>query len=213
MRYRLAIFDFDGTLADSFPWVMGMMNEVADRFDFRRIEPDEVDSLRLCDAREIMRRLGIRRWKLPMIAHYVRSRMAADVHHIHLFPGAAEMLTELSQSGVRLVVVSANGENTIRKVLGAHGGLIEAYAGGVSLFGKRRKLLRMSKITGVPAAQCLVIGDEIRDLDAARAARMAFGAVSWGATRPAAFIARTPDHLFSTVPEITATVLGRATVG
>jgi phosphoglycolate phosphatase len=209
MRYRLAIFDFDGTLADSFPWVMGMMNEVADRFNFRRVEDHEIDSLRLCDAREIMRRLGIRRWKLPMIAHYVRSRMAADVHQIHMFPGAADMLTELSEAGVRLVVVSANGEETIRKVLGVHAARIEAYAGGVSLFGKRSKLMRMSKLTGVPAAQALVIGDEIRDLDASRAAHMAFGAVSWGSTRPPAFIARSPDYLFAEMAEISATILGR----
>jgi phosphoglycolate phosphatase len=208
MRYRLAIFDFDGTLADSFPWVMGMMNEVADRFKFRRVGDDEVESLRMCDAREIMRRLGIRRWKLPMIAHYVRTRMAADVEHIHLFPGVGEMLEQLSASGVRLTVVSANGEETIRKVLGEHAQLFEAYAGGVSLFGKRSKLMRMSRLTGVPARETLVIGDEIRDLNASRKARMPFGAVSWGSTRPAAFIARAPDYMFGDIADITAAILG-----
>ena len=208
MRYRLAIFDFDGTLADSFPWVIGMMNDVADRFNFRRVEDDEVESIRHSDAREIMRRLGIRRWKLPMIAHYVRSRMAADVNLIHMFPGTGEMLEQLSAAGVRLAVVSANGEPTIRAVLGEHAKLFEAYAGGVSMFGKRSKLLRMSRLTGVPASETLVIGDEIRDLDAARAAKMPFGAVSWGSTRAPAMIARTPDYLFYTVPEITAAILG-----
>lgn len=29
MRYRLAIFDFDGTLADSFPWFATVVNDVA----------------------------------------------------------------------------------------------------------------------------------------------------------------------------------------
>ena len=53
MRYRLAIFDFDGTLADSFPLVMTMMNDVADRFGFRRVGEGELDELRLCGAREI----------------------------------------------------------------------------------------------------------------------------------------------------------------
>ena len=208
MRYRLAIFDFDGTLADSFPWVIGMMNDVAERFKFRRVADDEVESLRMCDAREIMRRLGIRRWKLPMIAHYVRSRMAADVDQIHMFPGAGEMLEQLAQGGVKLAVVSANGEDTIRKVLGEHADLFGAYAGGVSLFGKRSKLMRMSRLMGVPASEIMVIGDEIRDLDATRAARMTFGAVSWGSTRPAAMLERTPDYLFYSVSDITKAVLG-----
>lgn len=30
MRYRLAIFDFDGTLADSFSWFLGVVNRLAD---------------------------------------------------------------------------------------------------------------------------------------------------------------------------------------
>ncbi|MDB5461030.1 MAG: putative phosphoglycolate phosphatase [Caulobacteraceae bacterium] len=210
MRYRLAIFDFDGTLADSFPWVIGMMNDVAVRFKFRRVEEDEVESLRMCDAREIMRRLGIRRWKLPMIAHYVRTRMAADVDQIRLFPGTGEMLRQLSDAGVKLAVVSANGEQTIRAVLGEHASLFQAYSGGVSLFGKRSKLMRMSRLIGVPAGETLVIGDEIRDLDATRAARMTFGAVSWGSTRPAAMLARSPDYLFDAVPDITKAVLGDA---
>lgn len=208
MRYGLAIFDFDGTLADSFPWVLGAMDEVADRFKFRRPRPDELDELRHCDAREVMRRLGVKRWKLPMIARYVRTRMAADVDQIALFDGAGAMIEEVAAAGLKLAVVSANGEATIRTVLGPHAGRIGAFAGGVSLFGKRGKLLRMSRVAGVPPAQTMVIGDEIRDLDAARKAGMAFGAVSWGLTRADALAARRPDALFERMTDISKTLLG-----
>jgi phosphoglycolate phosphatase len=208
MRYRLAIFDFDGTLADSFPLVIEMMNDVADRFAFRRVAEGELESLRQCDAREIMRRLGVKRWKLPMIARYVRSRMAADVHKIGLFPGAEEMLAKLAAEGVKLAVVSANGEETIRTVLGpTNTPLIDGFAAGVSLFGKRNKLIRMAKLAGVERSETVVIGDELRDLDAARAAGMAFGAVSWGATRAEAHQARGADFVFERMDQITAAVL------
>ena len=211
MRYRLAIFDFDGTLADSFPWVLGMMNDVADRFSFRRVQDGELDELRLCDAREIMRRLGVKRWKLPMIARYVRTRMAADVDQITLFPGAGQMLADLSTAGVRLAVVSANGEDTIRNVLGAdNAALIDGFAAGVSLFGKRSKLAKMAHKAGVARSECIVIGDELRDLDAARAAGMAFGAVSWGATRSSAHLARGADFIFESMDQIAPVVLGQA---
>lgn len=208
MRYRLAIFDFDGTLADSFPWVMGTMNDVADRFKFRRVADGELDELRHCDAREVMRRLGIKRWKVPMIARYVRSRMAADVDQIKLFEGAGAMIDELAAAGMKLSVVSANGETTIRTVLGPHARHIGSYAAGVSLFGKRGKLLRMSRLAEIPPSETVVIGDEIRDLDAARAAGMAFGAVSWGLTRGEALAARKPDALFARMADISQTLLG-----
>ena len=209
MRYRLAIFDFDGTLADSFPLVIEMMNDVADRFAFRRVADGELDELRLCDAREIMRRLGVKRWKLPMIARYVRARLASDVGKIGLFPGADELLARLSSDGVKLAVVSANSEETIRRVLGPHNiPLIEGFAGGVSLFGKRNKLVRMAKLTGVARHDAIVIGDETRDLDAARAAGMAFGAVSWGATRGHVLGARGAQFVFERMDQIAPMILG-----
>jgi phosphoglycolate phosphatase len=38
MTYRLAIFDFDGTLADSFPFFLSVFNTIADLHGFRRID-------------------------------------------------------------------------------------------------------------------------------------------------------------------------------
>ena len=37
MRYNLVIFDFDGTLANSLPWFSRVLNEVADRYRFKRV--------------------------------------------------------------------------------------------------------------------------------------------------------------------------------
>jgi hypothetical protein len=34
--YKLAIFDFDGTLADSFPFFLSVFNTIADRHGFKR---------------------------------------------------------------------------------------------------------------------------------------------------------------------------------
>jgi phosphoglycolate phosphatase len=208
MRYPLVIFDFDGTLADSFPWVLRTVDEVADRFKFRRLRDGELEELRYCDAREVMKRLGVPRWKVPMIARYVRTRMAQDVDQIGLFPGAGAVIDELAESGLRLAVVSANGEPTIRSVLGAHARHISAISGGVSLFGKRGKLLRMSRLSGVEPSRTIVIGDEIRDLNAAKAARMAFGAVSWGLTQPEALEARKPEAVFRRMSDIPKVLIG-----
>ena len=54
LAYRLVIFDFDGTLADSADWFIGMANEVARRFRFRQISDDEVAMLRGRSSRDVV---------------------------------------------------------------------------------------------------------------------------------------------------------------
>jgi phosphoglycolate phosphatase len=54
----------------------------------------------------------------------------------------------------------------------------------------------------VPPQRALCIGDEVRDIEAARAERVAAGAVAWGYTLPAALAASQPQALFASVEEL-----------
>lgn len=68
MRPRLVLFDFDGTLADSADWFLGVFDQVADRFGYRRLAPGDRERLRGLDSRAILRHLDIPVWKLPLLA-------------------------------------------------------------------------------------------------------------------------------------------------
>ena len=57
-RYRLAIFDFDGTLADSLPWLRSSFQDMIARFDLTPVGDDEIEGLRLMTGRQIMARLN-----------------------------------------------------------------------------------------------------------------------------------------------------------
>jgi phosphoglycolate phosphatase len=203
MRYRLAIFDFDGTLADSFPWFATVFNDIADKFGFRRIPPAELDSLRGKSAREMIQHLGVSPWKLPFIANYARRRKARDLHTVKLFADAATTLQRLAAAGVTNAIVSSNSENNIRAMLGAEtAALVSHYECGASIFGKARRFKAVLRASRRDAAEAICIGDEIRDLDSARAAGIAFGAVTWGYTTGNALRALKPDHAFDTFGEI-----------
>lgn len=201
--YELAIFDFDGTLADSFPWFIGVLNGVADRYGFNRVRPDEVEQLRGYDARQIMRHLRVPSWKLPFIANHMRRLMARDIHGIRLFDGVPDMLRALDGRGVTVAIVSSNSAANIRAILGPDAaGQVAHYGCGASLFGKAAKFRRMLQVTGVPAGRAIAIGDEVRDIDAARKAGIGCAAVTWGYARGDALAARRPDRLLSRVEEI-----------
>lgn len=180
-RYRLAIFDFDGTLADTFPSFTSLVNLAADEFGFKRIEADEVEMLRRKDPMALMRHLQIPAWKLPMIAAHMRSLFASEAHRISLFEGTADCLRHLHERQLKISIVSSNSEATIRRVLGPTlVELIDDFGCGASLFGKPAKLKKLVRKSGMAEAESIYVGDEIRDARAAKAAKMAFGAVSWG---------------------------------
>jgi phosphoglycolate phosphatase len=205
MRFRLVIFDFDGTLADSFPFFLESFGLLAGRHGFACLPAEELEALRGHDAQEMLRKIGLPAWKLPRVARDFRSLMAQHAARIRLFDGMPELLQRLSGRGVKLAVLSSNSRANVEAVLGpAHAGLIDHYACGASLFGKRRKLRTLLAKSGVPPQRALCIGDEIRDIEAAQAEQVAAGAVAWGYTRPEALAARGPQALFSSVEELAA---------
>jgi phosphoglycolate phosphatase len=203
MKYRLAIFDFDGTLADSFPWFLQVVNEAAEVYRFRRIEEVDREALRGYDARRIIRHLQLPMWKVPLVARWMRRRMAGDISIIRLFPGVTEMLRRLDEDGVTLAVVSSNAAGNVRHVLGAENAArVRHFGCGASLFGKRPLLRLALRACGVAPGEAIAIGDEVRDLDAARAERIPFGAVAWGFTRIDALAARGPEEIFESIDDI-----------
>lgn len=207
----LIVLDFDGTLADSFDWFCSVLNGVADRYRFRRVEAHEVEGLRLQGARAIVAHLGIPRWKLPLIARHMHALAARDAARIALFPGVMGMLADIAAAGVPLAILSSNRLDTVRRVLGPdNAARIDAYACGASIFGKARRLRALLARTGIAADRALCIGDEIRDLEAARALGCPFGAVAWGYTDPGALAALGPDYVFSEPAEIARLVAGAA---
>jgi phosphoglycolate phosphatase len=202
-RYDLAVFDFDGTLADSANWFFGSLNEVAGRFGFRTTTEDERQALRRLDNREIIRRLQVPLWKLPAIARHMRRRATEDIDSIRLFGGIPEALTALRTNGTRLAIVSSNSEANVRRVLRSElADHIAFYGCGASLFGKTSKLRSAIRHCNAARERTIYVGDETRDIEAARAAGTASGAVLWGYAAPNALLGLDPTLVFRDVNEL-----------
>lgn len=208
MRYRLVAFDFDGTLADTFPFFVKVFNTLADAHGFRRVGKDEAESLRGKDARDVMKHVGLPLWKFPRVALQFKTMMAAEIEGITLFDGIADMLQTLHAHGVVLAIVSSNAESNVRRVLGPQAALISHYACGAALLGKRQHLRELLRHGPWRSSEMLYVGDELRDAEAARAEDVAFGAVAWGYTRFDALQAVGPQASFARVADIVAACTG-----
>jgi phosphoglycolate phosphatase len=201
-RYRLAIFDFDGTLADSLPWFRASFDDMVARFNLSPVPAEEIEGLRAMSAREIIARLNVSTWQLPAIVSDMRKRKLAAANEISLFREVPAMLADLQGHGIKIAIVSSDSEASVRQVLGPATRLITRFDCGAAMFGKHWKFRRVARKLGVKSSETICIGDEIRDIEAAKAAEMDSGAVAWGYALPSALQAAGPTHLFNSIEDM-----------
>lgn len=212
-RYDLVLFDWDGTLFDSWSWFTRALNDAAVRYRFRQADAVEGERLRSLRPRQILRELGLSWWKLPFFTRYMRARLAADLHDVHVFPGTPDLIARLADARVGLGIVTTNSERNVRNRLGpSTAGRISYYACDISMFGKASRIRRVAARSGVPLSRAILIGDEIRDIEAAQAAGIASGAVAWGYATAAALRGAGPTEFYETMDEAAAALAVAASV-
>lgn len=172
------IFDFDGVLADSFGIFVESLEEVLHRKPFSE---EQVNRLRGLSPKEIIKELGVRPWQMPGVIKNGHSAVDRRMSSVHLFPGIPTMLRALSENH-ELYIVSSTSEEAIREKLAEESltDQISKIYSGTSLFGKSRKLRQLAHTDKLNIANCVYIGDEVRDIEAAQKIGMSCIAVAWG---------------------------------
>lgn len=184
-KYKLVIFDFDGTLADSFPVFLDAWKDAADRYGFKSVAEIDIDRLRGCSAREIIAEIGLPYWKLPSVTRHMRELMRAKTDRVALFDGMEMVLRSLKDIGIKIAIVTSNSRENVEQILGKENlGLVDHFSCGASVFGKKPGTRSIWRASGASSKEVLCVGDEIRDADVARELGLDFAAVSWGYTKP-----------------------------
>jgi phosphoglycolate phosphatase len=197
MTLKLAIFDFDGTLADSYAICRESIHVLAKRHGFRQVQWDEEHTLRGMSASEVLRALHLPLWKVPAVAADMRNILQQRVHEIRPFPGVIDTLHALLDRRIHLALATSNTQHNVSAVLGD--ALINRFVTiecGTRLFGKSHRLRRVLKQTRTPPTEAMYVGDELRDAQAAHDVGMMFGAVAWGYTTVEALSRAKPNRLF-----------------
>jgi phosphoglycolate phosphatase len=178
----MLIFDFDGTLADSLTVMLDIYNhEIAPKWNLRTVTSDDWHRLRQSSITKGLRYVGVKPYQLARLLTEGKRLVKARSSEIKLFPGAAKLIKQLAKDGHEIYALSTNDQALIRDVLRGAG--IEEQIHVLKsprIFGKANSLRRLLRQTGAQAASAWMIGDEVRDMVAARRVGMNAMAVTWG---------------------------------
>jgi phosphoglycolate phosphatase len=206
MPFELVVWDFDGTLADSLPSAVSIFNRLAPELGYKPLA--DLDTARGLSTRQFLRQQGISLWRLPRLVRKFQTAAADEADRLKLVPGLSAALAALTAAGVRLGVLSSNREDNIRRCLRANGA--EQYfafvVGYPRLFGKAKALKRIIRAERLDPATVLYVGDELRDVEAARKAGAKVAAVTWGFHTMELLRTGGPDFVVSNANELTELV-------
>lgn len=209
MKYHLLVWDFDGTLADTLGVSLRLFNELAARHGFRPVT--DLEGARHLGTIAFLRAHGIPLLKLPLLMREFLAMQRREIASVRLFPGIAETVAVLRQRGCRLGVLSSNARDNILACLEGHGaaGAFEFVVGYTRLLGKGRALRRLLREQKAEPARVLYVGDELRDIEAAREAGADVAAVTWG-LHAGEFLAKHGPTYLVTRPAEVVDLLGGA---
>jgi phosphoglycolate phosphatase-like HAD superfamily hydrolase len=192
---KVILFDFDGTLADSFGMAMSIFHELTG--NKHTLEPETLEALRGLPAGKVMKELGIAIWRAPFMLSKGRSMMGQRLDELSLFPDVTKTIQALHKRGYRMFILSSNSAENIMQFT-EHQGIsayFEGIYGGIGLFSKARVMRKVMRTHHFSIDDSVYIGDEARDVRAAHRVGVPCIAVSWGYNSLAALEATNPTHI------------------
>jgi phosphoglycolate phosphatase len=201
------IFDFDGTLIDSYAAIAASVNHVRAAHGLPPLPEAEVRRFVGRGAAFLLRNTVPNGDVDADIALYKAHHPSVLCAETRLLPGVAETLRQLKAAGLRLAVCS-NKPVAFTKELLLYFNLAPLFDAAVGpedaphpkpapdmLFEALRRL-------HVPAAESLYVGDMVVDIETARAAGVTVWVVPTGSQESADLSAARPDRLLTTISDL-----------
>jgi phosphoglycolate phosphatase len=196
------LFDFDGTLVHTFELAMECFNALAAQYKLTPIT--DFSAVRTLGTKEFLKAHGIGLWNLGKFVRAFQEQMKLRAERIELVPGWVEVLPQLHARKITLGILSSNAEEHIRERLTSHG--VMHYFDFVSsypkLFGKARMLKKLTKQYRWDKTGVYYVGDETRDMEAAKKAGVVAIGCTWGYQVQSLIESVGPAHILQTPGEL-----------
>lgn len=192
---RTILFDFDGTLADSFGVVVEIFYDLTghERID----DPAQIQRLRRLPIMKVVKELHVSPIQVPRLLVKGRKLMNERMEDVRPFKGIPEAMAELQRQGHTVYIMSSNSKQNVEAFLDANGltRYVTKVYGNIGLLNKAGAIRKVIRQNGLRLEDCVYIGDEVRDIDGAQRAGIPIVSVGWGYNDATLLESRQPDTL------------------
>lgn len=201
---KVILFDFDGTIVDSVQVGITITNRLAAEFGFPPFDEATLEELKKLGSREALRRSQIPVWRLPFLIRRFTQELNREIPSLQLFPEMKETLLDLKQQGHLLGIVSTNSVKNIQEFLRIQDltSTFDFVSASYALFRKSRLILKILQQQQFQPSQVYYVGDETRDIEAARRSGVCAIAATWGLNSAEILQANQPDFLINSPKEL-----------
>jgi HAD superfamily hydrolase (TIGR01549 family) len=208
MKRKIVIFDLDGTLID-IEYFVDAINKLSSTLNYKKLSKSDIKKLRNTRSIHFNRIVGIPIWKMPLLILKVKKMLKYEVENMHFVTGIEDMLLSLRKKDVMLGVITSNSRrNTVLFFEKYKKKFFDFRVSGAKIFGKQRNLRRIAKDFDVDMENLFYIGDETRDIVAAKKAGAKIISVTWGLNAEEILAKMEPDYIANKPKDILNIIKG-----
>ena len=200
---KSVIFDFDGTLVNSYNLMNRVYYEIIKQYDIDDFTRADIETLRTLSAHQIFKKYHLSNEQSSMIIKKAIRSYHEFIKEVPFYPNVFELLVWLEKLNIDIYVLSSNDTQIIKDYIDQHDCfMFKAIYGNSGLFKKHRSLEKLIKKHGYQKHEVLYIGDETRDIEACKRVNVAIAAVTWGFDHKELLKSYHPDYLVDRVDEL-----------
>jgi phosphoglycolate phosphatase len=204
MTAKVILFDFDGTIADTYQAIANITNQLSTEFGYKALDQEELVLIKNLSSREIVKRSEISIFKLPFLVRRVRTELSKEIAELEPIQGISAALCELKKRGYILGIVTSNNHENVDIFLTKNhlNHLFTYIYCSTAIFGKHRVLNQVIREHSLKVSDVIYVGDETRDIRSAHKSHISIVAVSWGFNAPEILQEHQPDYLIAKPSEL-----------
>ncbi|MDZ4121383.1 MAG: HAD hydrolase-like protein, partial [Candidatus Cloacimonadaceae bacterium] len=188
------LFDFDGTIADSFGLGVEIINKLAPKHNIAPFSEKELHELRSIPTHKAIKKLRIPLYKLPILIPLFLHEFKHVLPRLEPFADIRETLMAIRDAGIGMALLTSNSVENVNHFLLQHDmWFFDWIEGGSGLFKKQTTINRQIKKHGLNRENLIYVGDETRDIIAAKKSKIKVIAVTWGFHTPQILASYDPD--------------------